>query len=329
MGSSSSSRSGCDSSNRARATRRRSPPRQRRHGRVARRAAQRVHRLVEHLVELPGARGVDLVLEPGELVRGLVGVVHRELVEAVEQLAQPAHAVLDVAAHVLALVQPRLLLEQPHGGAGSQRRLAAIVGVLAGHDPQQRRLARAVQPQHADLRTREEAQGDVLEDCLVRRMDPAQFVHRVDVLARHRAPQHRKRRSRVYEAELVCRRGGERAEKPPAGESRPGSLDLRWVYQSGPLPIIRNMRPLIGVTTSELRPSAMATTRRHGEPAHPEMALGMTYLRTLDQAGAIPVVLPPTGTDHLAPADRAPGRHLPLRRPRSGPDRLRRARAPP
>src|SRR3954463_1723035 len=62
-----------------------------------------------------------------------------------------------------------------------------------------------------------------------------------------------------------------------------------------------HMRPLIGVTTSELRPSAMATTRRHGEPAHPEMALGMTYLRTLDAAGAPPVVPPPVGTDHLAP----------------------------
>src|SRR3954468_356862 len=61
-----------------------------------------------------------------------------------------------------------------------------------------------------------------------------------------------------------------------------------------------HMRPLIGVTTSELRPSALATTRRHGEPAHPEMALGMTYLRTLDAAGAIPVVLPPIGTEHLA-----------------------------
>jgi len=61
------------------------------------------------------------------------------------------------------------------------------------------------------------------------------------------------------------------------------------------------MRPLIGVTTSELRPSRLATTRRHGEPAHPEMALGMTYLRTLDAAGAIPVVLPPVGTDHLMP----------------------------
>src|SRR5215210_4557008 len=63
----------------------------------------------------------------------------------------------------------------------------------------------------------------------------------------------------------------------------------------------QGMRPLIGVTTSELRPSRLATTRRHGEPAHPEMALGMTYLRTLDAVGAIPVVLPPVGTDHLAP----------------------------
>jgi putative glutamine amidotransferase len=55
------------------------------------------------------------------------------------------------------------------------------------------------------------------------------------------------------------------------------------------------MRPLIGVTTSELRPSAMSTTRRHGEPPHPEMALGMTYLLALEAAGAMPVVLPPVG----------------------------------
>src|SRR5215218_8874360 len=66
-------------------------------------------------------------------------------------------------------------------------------------------------------------------------------------------------------------------------------------------PMIRGMRPLLGPTTSPLRTSAMATARRHGEPAHPEMALGMTYLRTLDAAGAIPVVLPPVGTDHLQP----------------------------
>jgi putative glutamine amidotransferase len=53
------------------------------------------------------------------------------------------------------------------------------------------------------------------------------------------------------------------------------------------------MRPLIGVTTSELRPSGLSTLRRQGEPAHPEMALGMTYLQAIERAGAVPVVLPP------------------------------------
>ena len=57
------------------------------------------------------------------------------------------------------------------------------------------------------------------------------------------------------------------------------------------------MRPLIGVTTSELRRGELATLRRHGEPPHPEMALGMTYLRAIDAAGGVPVVLPPVGLD--------------------------------
>ena len=57
------------------------------------------------------------------------------------------------------------------------------------------------------------------------------------------------------------------------------------------------MRPLIGVTTSEIRPSGLATLRRQGEPAHPEMALGMTYLQAIERAGAVPVVLPPCVSD--------------------------------
>src|SRR3954452_21464195 len=88
---------------------------------------------------------------------------------------------------------------------------------------------------------------------------------------------------------------------PPSIENdrrakRPGGLlDLRTVQIHRRAADHRHMRPLIGVTTSELRPSHLATTRRQGEPAHPEMALGMTYLRTLDAAGAMPVVLPPVG----------------------------------
>ena len=57
------------------------------------------------------------------------------------------------------------------------------------------------------------------------------------------------------------------------------------------------MRPLIGVTTSELRPSGLSTLRRQGEPDHPEMALGMTYVQRIERAGAVPVVLPPCVSD--------------------------------
>ena len=60
---------------------------------------------------------------------------------------------------------------------------------------------------------------------------------------------------------------------------------------------MESMRPLIGVTTSELRPSGLATLRRQGEPDHPEMALGMTYLQAIERAGAVPVVLPPCVSD--------------------------------
>ena len=57
------------------------------------------------------------------------------------------------------------------------------------------------------------------------------------------------------------------------------------------------MRPLIGVTTSELRPGALATLRRDGLPPHPEMALGTTYLQAVEAAGGIPVILAPTQLD--------------------------------
>jgi putative glutamine amidotransferase len=53
------------------------------------------------------------------------------------------------------------------------------------------------------------------------------------------------------------------------------------------------MPPLIGVTTSEVRRGELATLRRHGEPPQHEMALGLTYMRAVELAGGVPVVLPP------------------------------------
>jgi putative glutamine amidotransferase len=52
-------------------------------------------------------------------------------------------------------------------------------------------------------------------------------------------------------------------------------------------------RPLIGVTTSEVRLSDQVKLTPHGEPPRREMALGLTYLRAIERAGGIPVVIPP------------------------------------
>jgi len=58
-------------------------------------------------------------------------------------------------------------------------------------------------------------------------------------------------------------------------------------------------RPLIAVTTSEVRAGTAVTPTRHGEPPQLEMALGLKYLHAIESAGGIPVVIPPLQVDCL------------------------------
>jgi putative glutamine amidotransferase len=67
------------------------------------------------------------------------------------------------------------------------------------------------------------------------------------------------------------------------------------------------MAPLIGVTTSEVRRGDLATLRRHGEPPQHEMALGLTYMRAIELAGGVPVVLPPLHDGMATLLDRLDG----------------------
>ena len=90
-------------------------------------------------------------------------------------------------------------------------------------------------------------------------------------------------------------------------------------------------RPLVGVTTSEVRRAERTDPTPEGEPPQHEMALGMPYVRALARAGAIPIVLPPLSIDIVAgaapAAERAsacpaariwtPARTAPRRRPSS------------
>jgi putative glutamine amidotransferase len=52
-------------------------------------------------------------------------------------------------------------------------------------------------------------------------------------------------------------------------------------------------RPLIGVTTSEMREAVRTVPLPEGDPPTREMALGMVYLKAVERAGGLPVVLPP------------------------------------
>ena len=71
---------------------------------------------------------LDLVLHHGLLgeqrveVGVRLGEGGRDGVEAVEQVAQLAHAVLDVAAHVFGRIELGLLLQEADGGARQQLR---------------------------------------------------------------------------------------------------------------------------------------------------------------------------------------------------------------
>lgn len=57
------------------------------------------------------------------------------------------------------------------------------------------------------------------------------------------------------------------------------------------------MRPLIGVTTSEVRLAEQVEQTEHSDPPRQEMALGLTYMRAVERAGGIPVVIPPLEPD--------------------------------
>ena len=154
---------------------------------VVRRTAQRVHRLVDLGVEIPQPLGLDLVLQLGHLVRGLVRVVHGEFVVAIEDRLLRRDALHHVLAHGLARIELRLLLQIADARALGHPALAGELLVDAGHDAQQRRFAGAVDAEHADLGVGIERQVDVLQDLAVARIGLGEAFHVIDELTGHPA----------------------------------------------------------------------------------------------------------------------------------------------
>ena len=60
-------------------------------------------------------------------------------------------------------------------------------------------------------------------------------------------------------------------------------------------------RPMIGVTTSEVRVPDHVDPLPQSDPRRAEMALGMKYMVAIDHADGLPVVLPPLDLDDVEP----------------------------
>jgi putative glutamine amidotransferase len=60
-------------------------------------------------------------------------------------------------------------------------------------------------------------------------------------------------------------------------------------------------RPLIGVTTSEVRYAERVEQTPQADPPRREMALGLTYLRAIEASGGLPVVMPPLELEAIEP----------------------------
>lgn len=59
--------------------------------------------------------------------------------------------------------------------------------------------------------------------------------------------------------------------------------------------------PIIGVSTSEVRFLGKEMQIAQGEPAQRELKLGLEYVESVERAGGLPIVLPPTGLASIEP----------------------------
>ena len=177
--------------------------RQRADRRIPGRQPQGLRRDLELAFDFPAVGRFDRVLQLalfGQqschlLVTERFGESFADLVEPRDERENPGDAFLDHATNGLAGVELRFLREVADPDARLRPRFAIEVPVDARHDPEQRRLAGAVQAQDADLRAGKEAQADVAQDMALRRHDFREAVRGIDVLGHGPLPGAGRRRA--------------------------------------------------------------------------------------------------------------------------------------
>src|SRR4051812_38449548 len=107
-------------------------------------------------------------------------------------------------------------------------------------------------------------------------------------------------RSRSKSCSSATPRPGHTSRAEDAALDRRGEARCQSLYRAysqydrsnGDLVVV-NPRPLIGISTSELRSAQGAQFAQHSEPPRRMLALGLIYLEAVEAAGGIPVILAP------------------------------------
>ena len=144
-------------------------------GHIRGRTTQGVHGHFKAGIQIPDTLGVHFLLNLGLLLNegvhflrfhglGKTGV---DGLKGVGNGLEPGHALLDDLAHGARLSGQRLLLQIADSISRRQHGLAVKGGIHARQNLQQTGLARAVQPQHANLRTVEIGKADILQHFLL------------------------------------------------------------------------------------------------------------------------------------------------------------------
>jgi hypothetical protein len=153
---------------------------------------QRIHRALDHAIDLPAIDVIDLLLELPVLLEQRVHLVariaeqHADLFEARDQPFHRSDRVLDGLLHGLPGLEARLLREEADAQAFGGLRFALEVLVHPRHDAQQRALARAVDAEHADLRAGQKREPEALDQLAVGLDHLAEVLHLKDELVGHR-----------------------------------------------------------------------------------------------------------------------------------------------
>ena len=146
------------------------------------RAAQGLHGHINLAVEIPQVVAVNLILQRGHFIGGFIRIVHGQFVKAIKLGFFLGHTQHDVFAHCEGFIELRLLGQIAHLCALRGPCLAREVLVPARHNPQQCGFTCAVDTDHTDFHTGQEAEADILEAFLATRIGLRDTVHVVDIL---------------------------------------------------------------------------------------------------------------------------------------------------